>query len=218
MNVADFLAAFRSDLRDEEPPYLWSDQELVRYLNTAVQEACERAKLIEDVRTITLEPNVSTYQLNPSVFEIKRVTLRDKPLDETSVEALDEECRGWESMKGLPRWFIFEQASGTRPPSLRLVRMPAQVDTLTVTVYRGALKPLSADLDQARPEIPERFHEQLKDWLYRCAYLKHDTETLDRARAAEFEGLFATNFGLRPDANVQRKQRARRPPIVRSNW
>ena len=224
MKVDDFIAAFRSDLADEATPVpLWSDGDIVRYLNDAVQEACERAKLIEDrltpaVCTVTLEPNVSTYQLHASVFEIKRATLRGRPLDETSVEEMDDDCPGWENLKGLPRCFIFEPASGIRSASLRLVRMPTQADTLALTVYRGALKPLSVDIGTAKPEIAERYHERLKDWIYRCAYLKQDVDGFDKSKAIEYEAAFERSFGQRPDANVQRKQRDRRPPIVAINW
>lgn len=223
MKVADFIAEFRGAVSDNIEPYFWTPENIVRYLNEAVQEACERAKLIEDrstpaVCTITLEPNVSTYQLHPSVFDIKRATLRGRPLDETSVEELDDDCPGWESLKGQPRLFIFEPAAGIRSASIRLVRMPTQADTLALTVYRGALKPLSADLDTGKPEIPERFHERLMDWVLHRAYLKQDADTFDPSKAAVSLALFVQAFGERPDANVQRKQRDRRPPIVAINW
>lgn len=223
MKVADFITEFRATVGDAELPYFWSSELIVRYLNEAVQEACERAYLIEDrltpaVCTITLVPDVSTYQLHPSVFEIKRATLRGRPLDETSVEEMDEDCPGWESLKGLSRAFIFEQANGARAASIRLVRIPTQADTLALTVYRGALKPLSADFDTAKPEIPERFHERLMDWALHRAYLKQDADTFDPNKAATSLALFVQAFGERPDANVQRKQRDRQPPIVQSNW
>ncbi len=223
MNVADFITAFRIELADNEVPPLWGDEEIVAYLNEAVQEACERAFLIEDRATptvcaVTLEPGVDTYSLHPSVFQIKRLTFRGRPLDETSVEALDDECPGWEARTGQPRAFIFEQASGALPARVRLVPTPAQAEPITLTVHRGALKKLSADMDQAKPEIHERYHARLKDWVYRCAYLKQDVETLDKSRAAEFEGLFTQAFGERPDANVQRKQRDRSPPVVTCFW
>lgn len=223
MKVADFIEAFRDQVADHAVPPFWSDAQIVRYLNEAVQEACERAKLIEDrltpaVCSITLVPDVSTYQLHPSVFEIKRAALRGRPLDETSVEEMDEDCPGWENWKGLPRAFIFEQANGARPASIRLVRTPTQADTLALTVYRGALKPLSADIDTAKPEIPERFHERLMDWVLHRAYLKQDADTFDPNKAAESKALFVQAFGERPDANVQRKQRDRRPPLVQINW
>lgn len=223
MKVADFITEFRATVGDAELPHFWSSELIVRYLNEAVQEACERAYLIEDrltpaVCSITVEPDVSTYQLHASVFEIKRATLRGRPLDETSVEELDEDCPGWENWKGLPRAFIFEQANGARTASIRLVRVPTQADTLALTVYRGALKPLSAELDIGKPEIPERFHERLMDWVLHRAYLKQDADTFDPSKAAESLGLFVQAFGERPDANVQRKQRDRRPPLVQINW
>ena len=99
MNVADFIAAFGSELADKGEPPLWSDEEIAAYLNEAVQEACERAYLIEDRSTpavcaIAFQPGVDTYNLHASVFEIKRLTYRGRPLDETSVEALDAELPG----------------------------------------------------------------------------------------------------------------------------
>lgn len=225
MNVADYIAEFRSDLSDDagEKP-LWSDAEIVGWLNEAVQEANERAKLTEDSTTpavcsIPVVAGTAVYALHPSVFQVKRVALNGRKIEESSVEAQDA-CgpSGWETRSGTPREYIFQQASGGNPASIRLVRVPSDAGTLTLTVYRGALKKLSEDLDTQKPEVPERFHKHLKNWVYRCAYLKQDIETLDRTKAAEFEAIFERSFGARPDANVQRKQRDKRPPIVRCSW
>ena len=87
-----------------------------------------------------------------------------------------------------------------------------------MTVFRGALKPLRADLDTAKPEIHERFHERLMDWVLHRAYLKQDADTFDPGKAAQSLALFVQAFGERPDANVQRKHRDRRPPVVHINW
>lgn len=223
MTVDDFITTFREAMGDDTIPPFWASDEIVKYLNAAVQEACERAFLIEDrmtpaVCSIPVLPGVAAYDLHASILQIKRVALRGCPLDETSFEAMDSESRNWESRQGTPRRFIFEQASGTAPARIRLVSIPTLADTLTLTVYRGALKKLSADIDTAKPEIPERFHERLLHWMYRCAKLKNDAETVDKTSAAEHEANFERAFGVRPDANVQRKQRDRRPPIVQSAW
>lgn len=223
MNVAEFIAAFRADLADNDTPPLWSDADIVRYLNDAVQEANERAFLTEDrttqaVCSITLAAGESAYSLHPSVIRIKRAAYMGRPLDETSVEAMDCESSSWESRTGEPRRYIFEQASGVNPAKVRLWPTPTSAGTIALTVNRGALKPLSEDRDQERPELPERFHERLKDWVYRRAYLKQDADGFDKSKAIEFEASFERSFGPRPDANVQRKQRDKRPPIVRSNW
>lgn len=223
MKVADFIDEFRSTVSDNIEPYFWTPENIVRYLNEAVQEACERAKLIEDrstptVCSIGVEPGISTYALHPSVFEIKRAALAGRRLDETSVEAMDADCTGWEALQGTPRAFIFEQAGGGSPARIRLVRTPVLAETLSLTVYRGALKPLTAALDQAKPEIAERYHDRLMDWVLHRAYLKQDADTFDPNKAAVSLGLFVQAFGERPDANVQRKQRDRRPPVVKINW
>lgn len=223
MKVADFIDEFRSTVADHVEPPFWSSENIVRYLNEAVQEACERAKLIEDrataaVCSIAAQAGESTYSLHPSVFEIRRLTFNGRRLDETSVEELDQDCPGWESRSGQPRAFIFEQASGVQPAKVRLVPTPTAAGSIAMTVCRGALKPLSADIDQARPELPERFHERLMDWVLHRAYLKQDADTFDPNKAAQSYALFVQAFGERPDANVQRKRRDKRPPVVRVNW
>ena len=223
MNVAEFIAAFRSDLMDNSEPPLWSDADIVRYLNDAVQEANERAFLTEDrttaaVCSIPLEAGVSTYNLHPSVIRIKRLTFQGRPLGESSVEELDCESSNWEVRTGQPRLYIFEPASGAQPARVRLVPTPTEAGAIALTVNRGALKKLSVDRCTEKPELPERFHERLKDWVYRCAYLKQDVDAMDKSKAAEYEVAFERSFGARPDANVQRKQRDKRPPLVRSNW
>ena len=223
MKVADFIDEFRDAVADNAEPHFWSSENIVSYLNEAVQEACERAKLIEDrstaaVCSVPIQAGVSTYPLHPSVFEIKRLTFRGRPLDETSVEELDADSPGWETRSGQPRLYIFEQASGIRPAQVRLVPTPTAADTIALTVCRGALKPLSADNDAGRPELPERFHMRLMDWMLHRAYLKQDADAFDPNKAAVSLGLFVQAFGERPDANVQRKRRDKRPPVVRVNW
>ena len=219
MWVEDFIAAFREIANDKELPHFWSEDRIVSYLNEAVQEACERAKLIEDSSmSIALVPGQATYSLHPSVFKIKRLSLLGRPLNETCVEELDCDAPGWELRTGLPRWFIFEQASGAQPPRVRLAPTPAMVEVAGLTVYRGALKELSADIPTARPEIPSRFHERLMDWVMHRAYLQQDAEVFDPSKAATSLALFAQAFGERPDANVQRKQRDKRPPVVRMRF
>jgi len=131
------------------------------------------------------------------------------------VEELDCDAPGWELRSGHPRCFIFEQASGVQPPKVRLVPVPTMAEPIALTVYRGALQALNACISTAQPEIPSRFHERLMDWVYHCAYLKQDADTFDPKKAAESLAFFTQAFGERIDANVQRKQRDKRPPVVR---
>lgn len=230
MRVEDFITKFRATVRDDarelggaQDDKFWTDDEIVGYLNEAVQEACERAKLIEDrltpqACTVQLQPGVSTYDLHHSVLEVKRLAMRGRPLDQSSVEELDHTYPGWEQRNGVPRHWIFEPANVQGAPKLRIVPTPAHADVLALTVYRGPLKPLDPCNPRGQPEIHDRFHLRLMDWMLHRAYLKQDADTFDPAKAATSLALFAQAFGERPDANVQRKQRDRRPPRVRFRW
>lgn len=219
MTVAEFIARFRSEMADSAAPYLWSDDEIVAYLNEAVNEACERARLIEDSSTpevcsLTLVPGQSEYLLHESVIDVRRVSFNGKKLGMTSVEEEDENDLTWESRKGAEPLRVI--VSGTN--RIRLVPEPTQAATVALTVYRTPLAALTNSAPTGSPEIPAIFHPRLKDWIYRCAYLKQDAETFDKSSADEFEGRFERSFGVRLDANVARKRRDRALPVTRCNW
>jgi len=218
MNVEAFIGEFRRVMEDTATPYLWSDEEVTTYLNDAVNEACERALLIEDrvtpaVCSVALVANQADYRPHDSVIQIKRLAFRGRALSETSVEQMDNDDAQWEGRTGEPRQFIYGEATG-----LRLVPAPRSAGTVSLTVYRLPLVALSVDNDSGIPEIPARHHMRLLPWVYRCAYLKQDSETLNESQAAKHEAVFVASFGERPDANVQRKQRDRRPQVVQFNW
>ena len=218
MTLADFIAEFRSVRDDTQAPYLWSDEDITRYLNDAVNEACERALLIEDRTTsavciISLEVGEPSYPLHDSIIKVKRVVFDGRPLSETSVEKLDADDSYWESRSGDPREYLLESNI-----SIRFDRKPTAVADVSLTVYRTPLEPLSVDNMEGVPEIKALYHMRLLPWVYRCALLKHDAETYDKDRADQQEAIFTMNFGERPDANVQRKRRDKRPPVVQVIW
>ncbi|MEJ5028817.1 phage adaptor protein [Comamonas sp. MYb69] len=223
MNVGDFITAFRTACLDQADPPFWASEEIVGFLNEAVQEASERAKLIEDRSTssvcaLSVVIAQDTYPLHPSVLEINRATFNGRVIDETSVEEEDSHSCGWEQREGQPRRFIYEPASGARPPQLRLVPRPNSPGAIALTVYRGALRPLSACSSIESPELPTRFHTRLLHWMMYRAHLKQDADTFDTVKAGEHLALFEQAFGRRDDANVQRKHRDDSPPLVHSSW
>lgn len=223
MNVGQFIETFRRERRDCNSSPLWQDEEIVGYLNDAVQEANERAWLTEDWTTpsvceVELEEGVSTYRLHPSVLHVKQASLDGRVLCETSYEELACRWPGWRKATAAPRQYVFIPAKGNVPPSLQLVATPNQPGTLHLGVYRGALRELRANELTAEPELPRRFHRPLMDWVYRCAMLKQDADALNQTGSAQHEALFERSFGSRPDANVQRKHQDKRPPVVASSW
>ncbi len=218
MDVAAFIAEYRGVTRDNSTPPLWSDAEILGYLNDALNEACERALLLEDRTTpaccaIALVAGTDTYLLHASVIKVKRVSFRGRALTESSVEAEDRRDANWEGRTGEPQRYILTDGQ------LRLVPTPnASVtgQSLALTVYRRELTARSlAAPNNTAPEVNERFHLRLMNWLYCRGYSKADAETFSSVKATEFETRFTADFGAKVDANVQRKRRDRRPPVVR---
>lgn len=223
MRLKQMIELFRDELADTQEPFMWQTKELVHYLNLAVQEACERAFLIEDRHTPSVcqfvtQSGVDSYTLHASIIKIKRITVASKLLHETSVEELDAQMSGWEGRTGKPHSFILEGPQGGVRSRVRLVPTPTVEAQVQMTVYRGALQLLKDDYDTGEPEIPPSLRDGLKHWVYRCALLKTDADAHNAVRAQDHEQMFDGIFGLRTDASVVRKRRDRRPPVIQSAW
>lgn len=217
MTLVELIDAFRLRTEDTGEHTLWSDDEITFYLNEAEQEAAERALLITDATTATvcqiaLTVGVGDYPLHKSIIKIDRAKLSDgTQLVFTTREKMDVYSDEWETTTGKPEYFIDEDNG-----RILVTPSPVVADTLTLTVKRLPLAPMSADADT--PEIHTRHHYRMLDWALRCAYLKQDADTFNDDSARKYELAFERSFGLRQDANVQRKQRDHRRNLVRTNW
>ena len=238
MNRAALIATFRRDVADEDEPFLWGADDAQTYLDDAINEAADRARLLRDSTTpeiceVTIAAGTHTYPLDSRILSVIRakLDLGRRPLDLTSTVALDRgigasssDARvrsnygwtgtsyglAWESLTGTPtRIAIDAQASGW---TARLVPAPTVSDTLRLQVYRLPLDSLTEDDDE--PEINSRLHIRLVDWMKHLAYSKQDTETRNDKKAEMFANLFTSAFGERIDANVRRAQRDRHPAVV----
>jgi hypothetical protein len=119
MTGQELVAALReSRLDDTAPPYLWSDTELLRFLNYAEVQACRRAHLIIDWTTandsgtaatagtagqkplcsISLVAGQATYNLSPKILQVRRCQLKAMTYPLTgpiSFAELDERMADW---------------------------------------------------------------------------------------------------------------------------
>lgn len=235
MTLQELIAASRARLDDvsvqadgSPAPTLWSDPEITGFLNEAEREAAERARLLRDEVTndVTLIPIVASqpeYDLHPSVFDVDSVRYEDtgRPLKPTSAYEIDGDHIRWRSIKqGRSHYFIV-QTLPSELLRLRLVPIPMQDEyasnddpavmlptQVRLLVYRRPLVKM-ADPDDT-PEIAERHHERLIDWVCFRAFSRRDRDTYDPSKASDAEGTFIASFGIRPTAEQQRQQRERR--------
>lgn len=223
MTLADLIASFRVDADDEAGPesaHLWSREEVIRFLNEAEDEACQRARLIFDSSTvavcqITVTTAASVYALHASILDIYRATLTNAAgdicaLTPTDRIELDRVRPDWRTVARRPSAFIQHDTK---------IELDAVVDaayTLNLEVYRLPLTTM--DFDQDVPEINRMHHRHLVQWALHRAYSKPDSETLNLDKSARAEQAFTSVFGNRPSADMRKKQQANRPHRVKAVW
>lgn len=197
MNLGALLDIVREELDDTVEPYLWSNEFLADCATDAQNEACRRARLIvdsdtEDIAEIDLEANTATYALDPRVIRVERAIVDGEslPLRFMLRRHMDAQRPGWEDEEAATPEIIIPDWSSRK---IRLFPAPDAVGTLRLTVIRLPLAPLN-DLDDEF-EIPEHFQRNLRHWIKHRAFLKHDSETLDKKASADALTLFADEFG-----------------------
>lgn len=237
MTGAELIAYMRESMLDDvEIPYLWSDQELLRFLVNAEKEACRRSYLIIDATTVAdnssptplpvcvirLTAGVATYAISPKILQIKRCQLASYPYEikESPIHLpyLDDEIPDWmgssgtvgtEGTGGYPVRFFTETGSIT------FVKAPPVADTAYLVVAR---LPLTSFTLETSPEIDEKYHINICDWAAHLAFMKPDSDTFNKDLAVYYEARFTKNFGPLPDAYSEQMrkiylQRARMRPV-----
>lgn len=217
MTSDELLEALRVRLDDAASPYLWSDDELLGYLDQAHEEAAIRGRLIPfDTRDTTpviaptaIVAGTSEYAMDSKVIEVRRILVDAEPVGRTSDDLLDQFYGPeWESDTGTPTSVIL------RRTTLRLYPTPVAAGTLHMQGFRlpqGQF--LTGEI--LEPEIPPEEHYHLLDWASHMAYLKPDAETVNAQRADLFEARFEQRFGARFSANEERKRHETRSKTVR---
>jgi hypothetical protein len=189
---------------------LWSDKELNRYINKAVEEAAIRSRCILDSTTpacseIDVTAGTDTYSVHPSVFYIERVydTVSFNVLTPTDRNALDRGSCEWANDTGTPTSYIADfdhfgtDSDGNR--AIRLYPTPDADTVLQLSVLRLPLEPLQPT---DSPEIPSYQHYDLVYWALKMAYEKHDADTFDPALSKTYGEIFESIFGPRPTAKA----------------
>lgn len=180
MIIANLVTAFRQDMRDRTAPYLWSDEELIRYINDARLELCKKAWGISDIIELTFTTNdpmqalprwvtkVKTAAVNGKSIAIKAYTEVTDPL--TTTQSSTIECL----LTGVKEGYL---RSYPRPSA------PVTVQLLTLCTPK--LQILSITDDDVQYELPQDSVLGVLHWMRAAAYQKEDSETFDRGKADE---------------------------------
>ena len=193
MKASEIISQARGLMQDTKAPYLWSELELIQYLNNAINEAAEKARLFLDSATpaicqiavLAADPDPD-YPLDNRIVQILSVKLsnQSRVLDRKKKAELDLWNPDWRNAApGDPRCFLTDYTEG----SLTLHPKSSADATLSMTVYRLPLLQFTTENLETEPEIHFRHHYRLVDGILYQAYNKDDSETLDPEKAARHE-------------------------------
>lgn len=221
MNLEQLIEQFRSDADDRITPYLWSDDDVTRWLNEAQHEACIRAMLLKDMDTVAVcrIPVVAgnpVYATHASIISIHRAAFipsgqeDEIELYQTDEFELDRSVLGWRRRTEQPRAYIHNDTL------LRLGCLPSTDGTLHLDVFRLPLRDMSNDTD--KPEIAQAHHRHLVLWALHRAFGVPDAERFDQGRSAQAEATFTRYFGFRHTATTRRDHQSTRPHSNRACW
>ena len=191
MILTEILDESRNRLGDKRKPYLWSDGELVGYLNEATNEVTQKKRLIRDSKTVPIcqiavmaADALPDYLLDTRITEIISAKMRSQviPLRRTNKADMDSWYPNWRNApSGTPSWrFMTDYSEGY----LTIFPQSAANDTIDLTVYRLPLIQMSTARPNDSPEIYFQAHARLINGILSRAYLKEDSETLDPQKAA----------------------------------
>lgn len=212
MTLAELISAFRVDERDTGVPPNWSNPDLTRWFNEAVEEAAIRKSLLRETLPLSLIPGDFEIALPARVVEVRTARIveggRTYWLDPTDRYEQDRLNRDWRDIIERPTAFIHDDSSIT------LNRIVAASGELKLECYRVPVNPMADDNDE--PEISAAHHRRLDGWVRYRAYMVPDSDFGDKKRAEQGLADFEDYFGRRPDADHRRNNNANRPHRVKA--
>ena len=215
------LEFFRRDMDDEVEPQLWSDDNILDYLDEAQAEFCELVDVLAADITIAYTatdvataggyvdiPHEITRVRSAELLGVRKYLIlanqeefEDNPQRFVDNDyGLDARNSEWKDDTGEPRALITDMVS----KQVRLYPIPTTDDTISMRVFRKAT---TSPLDGDDLEVTDNQH--LRAILIKArslAFLKQDSETYEPQESEKLEQIF-----LRRVAEFsQRVRRSRR--------
>ena len=200
MNTTGLYDAFRSDVVDTARPYLWTEDEVWRYMNDAyfqfVRKTGGVADFTSDACVVDIVPFEPTATLHKSVMRIMSATRRS---DKQPLEIINgtDIGRMRSSDYGQTKQLVMDEkigpvrymVHGLQRGVVRWVQVPEAADVVDLHIYRMPLVGITG-AEQELTDVDEEHHVRLLDWMKHLAYKKQDAETFNPKASAANEESF----------------------------
>jgi hypothetical protein len=224
MTPDDLHEWFRSQIDDVVTPYLWSEDEVYAYMDSAQKAFARQTDYFVDSTTysgLTVTAGNPSVVLSDLILKIRKARLVNAKTYVEPVKLYDIGTRNmpddyrnlfsssnWEDLTGVPRCVITDMNVGTG----RLVPIPVANDTLSLSVVRLPLTDLvpGAALFELADTEDQRM---LFHWMAFKAYSKQDVDTYDPNTADNHRGIFTAYTDKR-----SREFRRKRSPAATTTY
>ena len=189
MDSTELLAQFRLDVVDIEEPVLWSDPEVLSYIDSAQKQFCRLVGGIGDasspLTSVSVVAGTEWYPLSPLILKIRDAYLPSgEPVEILNYEDLPSRRLRFDGHIGRITTLVI----GMEPGRVRTYPVPVEDVAIQLVVDRLPLKSIT-DLDQ-KLEIADQHKEGLGLWIRHRAYSKQDAETMDKTKALTLKQEF----------------------------
>ena len=178
---------FRSDVRDEVTPYLWSSLEIYAYIDDAQKMFCRLQGGISDATSaltqVAVVANQAFSTISSRILKIRELISRTHHRKIELVNVEDVYPSPDISTGSLCRAIVGMEAN-----KLRWVPVPAESQTVEMLIYRLPLVDITTSGQTI--EIDEQHHRHLLSWMKHLAHMKQDAETYDKGRSDMFRAEF----------------------------
>ncbi len=182
---ATLASRFRSEMRDIAEPYLWTDADLIRYMNQARLEICQRAWGISDIIELVFT-GVALVQLPHYVTKVKAAYFADTGKSVT-LRSYTELSNPFTVRTGQHVQCLL---TGIMEGALRAYPPPVDPVTIRLVVLRNPKDDFTAVDGVQDSELPTDANTGILYWMRHEAYSKEDSETFDRGQADYFYNKF----------------------------
>lgn len=194
--IIDIARRYLDDRKETASTTLWTDAELLYYLNLAERKFCRDTLLLTDMSTQAITeiaissttPQIS-YILDSRILKIDNARLITKGyhLSRDIIINIEKDPL-WDTRVGEPTRYCTDAQRGY----ITLDRLTSVTDTIKMRVRRLPIQDINDENDT--PEIPSQYHEYLVECILYHAYMKQDVEAFDMAKAATYLSIFERNL------------------------
>lgn len=180
-SLAELQAQFRLQVDDSSEPYLWSDDEIIAFIDEAEDDFCERADAINDQISLNFLANTVWLEIPEYITK-----LRFAMVDDQSVRICNHDpaaLAGGEDYGSYTTGWNWQPETGTQIRALvtdmrlgyvRLYPIPTVGGTLILDVYR---RPIATLAERTELEVTDRKQQNaILTKACSLAYAKHDAE------------------------------------------